>query len=185
MRLLPSSRRLLPHAFLGAAIACMPLPEWLPCHADGASGSDSQSAVLADSDGDGVDDSMDCRPVDATTWSVPSEARSLALHGGAATTFTWSGPASPGASMPLYDLIRSTSGSNFASAICLVSNTSSTAPAFTDPAIPSPAFFYLVRSKTACGGSLGTNSSGLPRTGVSCSTANTSTRSTSNATKGL
>ena len=100
MRLLPSSRRLLPHAFLGAAIACMPLPEWLPCHADGASGSDSQSAVLADSDGDGVDDSMDCRPVDATTWSVPSEARSLALHGGAATTFTWSGPASPGASMP-------------------------------------------------------------------------------------
>src|SRR5437867_490483 len=81
-------------------------------HAGDAPGAEGATAVLADSDGDGVDDSIDCRPTDASTWAVPSEARGLALFGGASTQFAWSGPLSPGGTVPLYDLIRSTTPSD-------------------------------------------------------------------------
>jgi hypothetical protein len=128
-------------------------------------------AWAADGDGDGVPDGSDCRPVDATTWTAPTEAKALALAGGASTTFQWSAPDSPGGTALLYDVIRSTSPSNFGSATCLVSNTASTAPVVTDPAVPAAVFYYLVRSKTACGSTLGTNTAGTPRTGADCSTA--------------
>jgi hypothetical protein len=131
----------------------------------------SPPVAAVDSDGDGVDDGIDCRPVDPTTWDAPTEATNLALSGKSPTSFQWSTPASPGGTAILYDLIRSTSPSNFDAATCLVSNGATTAPAFTDAAVPSPAFFYLVRSKTACGGTLGTKSPAIPRTGAVCAVA--------------
>ncbi len=124
----------------------------------------------ADFDGDGVDDSIDCRPVDATNWSAPSEAQLLLLSGKASTAFQWSAPATPGSTALVYDVIRATSASNFDTGTCLVTNTSSLSPAFTDTDAVASAFYYLVRSKTACGSSLGTKSPATPRTGVDCST---------------
>lgn len=142
------------------------------CAGLGARG--AHASILADSDGDGVDDAVDCRSADATTWAVPNDASGLMLAGAAATTFHWTAPSSPGGTAILYDLIRATSPSGFNSGSCLDSSDATTSPAITDAAVPAPgtAFFYLVRSKTACGGTLGTDSNNVARTGVTCSTAN-------------
>ena len=37
-----------------------------------------------------------------------------------------------------------------------------------DPSSPAAIFYYLVRSENGCGGNLGTDSTGAPRSGVNC-----------------
>ena len=122
--------------------------------------------LCVDSDADGVPDLSDCAPLDGTTWSVPSEARNLNLEGSPTTTLTWSPPAAPGGSSTLYDVLRSGSASSFISAACLESGVGGQTAA--DPVSPATIFFYLVRSRNACGGNLGSDSGGNPRSGVTC-----------------
>jgi len=127
-------------------------------------------ARAVDTDGDGVDDASDCRPTDGTTWSVSTQARNLALSGGANTSFGWLAP-SPAPGTTVYDVLRTNGPGSWASAVCLLSNTTATSAPFLDATTPSNIYFYLVRAKTACGGALGQNSSGTPTTGTNCSLA--------------
>jgi hypothetical protein len=122
---------------------------------------------IGDTDGDGVPDVNDCHPLDPSVWTPPGEATGLSVAGGASASFTWSAPPDGGGSQTvLYDLIRSGSPSDFASATCVVS--SATGTTASDPEIPGSVFYYLVRAKNGCGGGLGTGSNGAPRSGVSC-----------------
>lgn len=129
------------------------------------------AARAVDSDGDGVDNTIDCRPTDGTTWFTSTQARSLAVTGGAGTSFSWLAP-TPAPGQTVYDVLRSNGPSSFASAVCLLSNTSSTSASNLDLTTPANVYFYLVRAKTSCGGALGENSSGVPTTGTSCSLGN-------------
>src|SRR5437899_2248170 len=127
----------------------------------------ASSGLLAspgDMDTDGVPDGLDCRPADSTAWYVPTEARSLTIAGAA---LNWSAPSNPGGTQViLYDVIRSTSASDFSAATCVISN--ATTLNASDSSTPSNVYFYLVRSKDLCGDNLGTDSAGNPRTGISC-----------------
>jgi hypothetical protein len=125
--------------------------------------SESTSVGSLDADGDGVPDASDCSPGNASLWAVPGEASSLTLTG--ATLLQWSAPGSPGGQQVLYDLLRSTTA-GFASSTCVVSGTTSTSS--NDASVPAPLLYYLVRSRNACGETLGTNSAGVPRQAVSC-----------------
>jgi hypothetical protein len=69
-----------------------------------------------------------------------------------------------------YDVLRSTSRSNFVTgAICLESDDDTDVVA-ADPAAPGSGgvFYYLVRVQTGCDGSLGLRSDGTVRAGRSC-----------------
>ena len=125
-------------------------------------------ALCPDSDGDTVLDDVDCRPDDATLWAIPGE---VTLSWQNSTTLGWSAPVSTGGTgAATYDALVSTSKSDFSStsATCLATNTS--ALTATDATVPatSQARYYLVRAENACGGTLGSTSSGAPRTGRSC-----------------
>lgn len=119
-----------------------------------------------DADGDSVSNSVDCKPLDNTTWAIPTAAQNLTMTGNGATTLSWSAPTSSGGTSVHYDVIRSTTPAGFQGAVCIVSDTSSTST--TDGSIPVNSYSYLVRTRNACGGNLGTNSNGDPRTGVTC-----------------
>src|SRR5262249_4969024 len=120
-----------------------------------------------DADGDGVPDASDCAPADPTAWAVPSEALNLRFPGPPPLTqLQWNAPATPGGTVVLYDLLRSTVKNDFSAATCLASGV--TATSASDATAPTAGFFYLVRSRNVCGGTLGNASNGTPRTGVSC-----------------
>jgi hypothetical protein len=99
--------------------------------------------------------------------SPPSEARNLRLAGGASTELTWSPPIdSGGAATVVYDILRSETANGFGTAYCSGSGVAEIAGQ--DGIVPVGIFFYLVRAKNGCGGTLGTDSSGTPTTGTAC-----------------
>lgn len=123
-------------------------------------------ALCPDSDGDTFLDDVDCRPDDATLWSIPGE---VTLSWQNSTTIGWSAPGSSGGTVaPLYDLLVSGSKSNFVAATCLATNTSALTMIDSVAPATNQARFYLVRAENACGGTLGSSSAGAPRTGRTC-----------------
>jgi hypothetical protein len=68
----------------------------------------------------------------------------------------------------VYDLLRATGPAGFGSPFCVESDGADAAAQ--DGELPGAArlFFYLVRAENGCGGNLGTDSAGTPRTGGPC-----------------
>jgi len=127
-----------------------------------------------DTDGDGLADANDCDPTSADAWAVPGEVEGVMLdqQGGAGgtTRLTWSEPAWKGGTFVQYDVLRSNSPSDFGwgAVLCLETNDAGDREAL-DPDAPAPVSYYLVRAGNSCGeASLGTDSQGVPRSGVSC-----------------
>lgn len=125
-------------------------------------------APLADDDGDGRANAVDCAPLDDGAWSRPSTARSLAVSKHPDTNLTWLAPIEPGAPEVVYDLLRSGTPASFDDATCVAWSLDETS-AF-DGATPAPGqvFAYVVRARNALGGNAGEGSDGAGRRGPSC-----------------
>jgi hypothetical protein len=96
----------------------------------------------------------------------PSEARSLSASGSSTIHLSWLQPSNSGGSTTiLYDVLRSASPGSFSAAQCLASGIS--ALSYDDSGFAGSGY-YLVRSRNACGDSLGASSNGVPRTGSTC-----------------
>ena len=139
--------------------------------ADGDGRGDAASAVLACGAVQGyVSDGSDCDDTNATAWGTPSEI--LGLQFSNSTTLEWSAPQGSGGLIVVYDLVRSDGPTSFgAGATCVTSDTP--IASWSDPSTPAlgHAYFYVVRAQSACAGgegSLGSSSSGAPRTGRNC-----------------
>ena len=135
--------------------------------------------VAEDVDGDGLSITEgDCNDADGTVWGTPGEVTGVLLThiggDGGTTTLDWSQVVVGGlpAGM-LYDIVRSTDMSDFVNgAICLETDDgpNSTATDLADPPLGG-AVIYLLRAQNSCAaglGTLGDNSAGQPRVGLSC-----------------
>jgi hypothetical protein len=102
---------------------------------------------------------------------VPDEVKNLVVGAGDdGARFDWNTVTRQGLrGTQGYDLLRSTDGSDFSGATCLVSNANK--PGATDADDPglNGVFYYLARSTNPCGdGSLGQRPDGTTRTGATC-----------------
>ncbi len=125
---------------------------------------------IQDGDGDGVPDSEDCAPADASAWAPPGDATTLAFAGAPAdlATLSWNRPSAPGATEVRYDLLRSGVASDFAAPTCVANGV--LAISAKDAARPATgaAFHYLVRTKNTCGVNAGADWQGTSRTTGPC-----------------
>jgi len=119
-----------------------------------------------DADSDGHGDACDCAPADGTLWAEPAEAPNLRFTGPG--TLEWDAPAAPGADDLVYDVLRSEIPGNWDGADCLETDGTDLAASEPDSPDSGICWYYLVRVENACGGNLGTDSGGTPRTGVIC-----------------
>jgi hypothetical protein len=108
-----------------------------------------------DQDGDGFGNVCDCAPGDATAWNLPDEVGLFVVDDPVDLSLAhlqWT-PSSGGVpASTTYDVVRSSVDSDYVSAaLCLASGLSATT--FTDSFLPDPgvSWFYLVRSRNACG----------------------------------
>jgi uncharacterized repeat protein (TIGR01451 family) len=127
----------------------------------------STTVAAADADGDGAPDATDCAPGDPAAWAIPGEATGLIFpNPGDNAALQWSAPTSAGGTIVRYDLLRGASNGDFTGAACVASGITATAASDATP--PVSILYYLVRSRNACGGTLGADSNGTPRAGAAC-----------------
>ncbi len=120
-----------------------------------------------DVDGDGVANVDDCAPRDPDAWSVPSEATDLRIGtGNEPDLLQWSAPVSAGGAAVSYDLVRATRADDFTGGMCVAGGLSTLSTS--DTGLPTSVFYYLVRVRNHCGGTLGTGSDGTPRLAPGC-----------------
>jgi hypothetical protein len=147
----------------------------------------TNSTYYTDADGDGFGDPNtaagfcstppggtliggDCNDGDATAWQAPSEVHDLMSADQA--SLSWQAPVTPGGTVLLYDVIRSSNRSDYVTAAdCVATKTPDATES--DASVPPVGgiFYYLVRSENGCvpgEGSLGTDSNGVPRTARHC-----------------
>ncbi len=111
----------------------------------------------------------DCDEGDALVWALPGMIDDLAFAADR-VTLTWTAPSS-GTSRPLqFDTLRSERPADFlAFGVCIESNDASdTTSTDLQRPFPGQVLFYLARAENACGGSIGDNSDGTPRSGRAC-----------------
>jgi hypothetical protein len=125
------------------------------------------TGAAPDLDDDGITDAADCAPASRVAWALPSAIFDLLLDG-ADTALTWSAPGRQGTSVPRYDVLRAPGPAAFQEAQCVASDVSSRFATDLDAPEPGASFFYLVRTRNACGENLGTASDDVPRVGRSC-----------------
>lgn len=118
-----------------------------------------------------VADATDCDDGDASVWGTPSEVPGVVFldH----ETLAWNAPGDPGAAAFTFDILRSPTAGDFTgAATCEASGTPAISLVDASTPVTGQAFFYLVRALDACPsggvGTLGSDSSGLPRTGRAC-----------------
>jgi hypothetical protein len=152
------------------------LPDFRP--ADNSSTGTTQVNSL-DQDQDGVEDSADCSPLDATVFAVPPEVTGVRLDSDG-KTIKWDSAAPDAGSGMVYDLLRGSLGDlgnpPGEGGACLARGLSTTLKG--DATIPRPGegLWYLVRGENACGkGPLGTSYTGTPRHSCSCELSRTLT----------
>jgi hypothetical protein len=123
-----------------------------------------------DGDGDGAGNACDCAAGDPSSWSAPGVVRNfrLAKAGTDFLTMAWDAPVAPGCQTPLYDVLHSSSPSDFSAATCVPGEANGTDLVASDATWPDPIMFYLVRVENPCGSSMGTDSQGMPRSGIAC-----------------
>jgi len=113
----------------------------------------------------------DCDDGDADVWATPGPATGLRYED--PSVLSWEAPAEPGATQLTYDVLRSSTASDFVvEGVCL-DGVDASATTRSDPSVPLPgeAFFYLVRAHDTCpsgSGSVGTDSAGVDRPARSC-----------------
>ena len=108
----------------------------------------------------------DCNDSDPSESIPPAEVQNLMFY--ASDLMAWDFPA--GEEPLAYDVLRSTSRSNFVTGATCLESDDDTDIGAVDPAVPGSGgvFYYLVRVQTGCEGSLGLRSDGTVRAGRSC-----------------
>jgi subtilisin family serine protease len=111
--------------------------------------------TLPMSDADPAPDACDCAPADASAFAAPAAIEDLIVAG--AGTLQWTNQGAETGSGTRYDVLRGDIASLRASggifgAACFANGI--TVASANDPEVPGPgvAFYYLVRSRNACGG---------------------------------
>jgi hypothetical protein len=141
---------------------------------DGYSARDSVtiSVIGPDADGDGRRAcANDCNDANASIWAAPGEVVNALFQ--SRTVLAWTAPADLGGTSVVYDVVRSTTPSDFqASATCVESNDGLDTQAV-DSSTPASgtAFYYLVRAENACAsgqGPLSPDPELWPRVSRSC-----------------
>lgn len=124
-----------------------------------------------DADDDGVENGFDCAWLDAGSFAPPEEVDGVDWP--ALDLLTWNDQAAKIGPAVQYDLIRGDAGGlpgvRTEDAACLLQDITSTSAS--DPAVPAleAAYFYLIRTRNACGVSgYGSDSAGIPRLNTAC-----------------
>ena len=136
----------------------------------------SVTDACTDLDADGFPLTEDCDDDDHTIWADPGPVDGLLLsaHGlPGEAALSWPPPAEPGAASVRYDTLRSTDASDFLDPATVCVESDELDRLAQDDGVPFPGkpHYYLVRVENDCPGSvpaMGTNSDGVPRTGLSC-----------------
>jgi hypothetical protein len=128
--------------------------------------------TIADLDGDGVSNLVDCAPNDASAWSLPAEVSGV-VFGTNNQTISWTSLTTQAGPGTIYDLMRGlisqlpTGGKP--AETCLAPDSGSVQ--FVETATPAigTGFYYLARGSNVCGvGTYGTTSGGAPRNTAVC-----------------
>jgi hypothetical protein len=126
-------------------------------------------ADYLDTDGDGVQDELDCAPLDAAAFAVPGDVRSLRFATGMEMVWTTETPRAGAGTV--YDVLEGHLDElpvGPADEVCREDGTTETT--FTaDTEVPSgTGFYYLVRGATSCGAGTWGNASSGERTSTAC-----------------
>lgn len=103
-----------------------------------------------DGDLDGAGDACDCLPADPSAWSTPPDA-SLFFLGSDLLAVSQDGP--PGSDLDVFDVVRSSTASDFLAAACVAVDVPFFVTGVTVPDLPAPGeiHHYLARHQNACG----------------------------------
>jgi hypothetical protein len=127
-------------------------------------------ADYLESDGDGVQDELDCAPFDAAAFAVPGDVRSLRFA--TRMELAWTAEAPRAGAGTVYDVLEGQIDElpvGPAGEVCLEDGTTGTAFNANTEVPLGTGFFYLVRGTTSCGaGTWGFASSGAERTSTAC-----------------
>lgn len=129
----------------------------------------------ANHDADGVCDPADCDPTNNEVWGDPIAATGLKLsREGTTAMLGWERPDDTGGILPRYDVLRSTSPSDFLSTAttqCIESDDGDESASDAEDPAAGSVFHYLVRVENDCPGgtgAMGADSAGDPRAGLAC-----------------
>ena len=119
--------------------------------------------ALDDNDSDGIPNGNDCAPGDGSVWKIPDPATELRVTHEPVGNLTWIASADPGGVSSVYDVLRSSDPSDFSATTCVASDLSVTLSTDAEDPVSGTGQYYLIRARNACGGQIGSDSSGSTR----------------------
>lgn len=134
-----------------------------------------QLPSVADGDGDGVDNNVDCALADASAFAVPAEVAALLIgkDGSGAALLSWTSLASQAGTGTTYDAARgrlsTVAQQGLSDASALTCGLAGTSTSDSGAVIAGDGFYYLVRGRNACGrGGWGRSSAFVERNVTAC-----------------